>query len=516
MDWLSQRWGAALSLGLACGALITFVLALSLWQANITAHTLQERLLNQVTQLAAALGWEDAEAMTRVDLQQRIPLLDGIARQLQSFAALQSNLRIVTIIPREGMFLYGPESHDPSDAGRQGEPYKGSSGDLQTIINTGQALFTDRHADEYGCYIRALAPILHPRTGEVLLIVSLEIPTDLWDRNLMRTWLPGLGIAGLFLLIFALAIVRTLRAVEQSQGRQEQGELAAIVVTTLIIGLLLTVLGTLLARQINEQEQLRVFDRQASQYAQRLREVFQRASDDLHVLARFMEVHGADSRLDFIDYVRPLTERSPLQAYMWVPRVTPDTRPLIEAQAQINRLPGFRLHEYNPADGIRLVSEDSLRVHYPALYIEPPGKGWSTLGFDMGSHRSHRIALMRAVSTGRVIGSEPVSLLYLDAGQDERGSLIFKRVNHRAHQGGEADSDPLGVVAAAMLFQDALEKVIGMHDITVAQTTMQLIALDQNAAPSLLAQHPATEPPPGSGPFSVQHAFRQGLSPVGT
>ncbi|MCG5501530.1 CHASE domain-containing protein, partial [Ectothiorhodospira lacustris] len=464
MDWFSQRRGVALSLGLVGGALIILVLALSLWQANIATHTLQERLLNQVTQLAAALGWEDAEAMARGNLRQRTPVLDGITRQLKSFAALHSHLRIVTIIPREGMFLYGPESHAPPDAGRQGEPYKGSSDDLQTIINTGQALFTDRHADEYGHYTRALAPILHPRTGEVLLIVSLEIPTDLRDRNLMRTWLPGLGVAGLLLLIFAVAIVRALRPVEQNQDHQEQGELAAIVVTTLIIGLLFTALGTLLARQITEQEQLRVFDRQASQYAQRLREVFQRASDDLHVLARFMEVHGADGRLDFIDYVRPLTERSPLQAYMWVPRVTPDTRLLTEAQARINGLPGFRLHEYNPVDGIRLVPEDSLRIHYPALYIEPPGKGWSTLGFDMGSHRSHRIALMRAVSTGRVIGTHPVSLLYLDSAQDERGSLIFKRVNHRTHQGGEADSDPQGVVAAAMLFQDALEKVIGMHD----------------------------------------------------
>ncbi|SEP92847.1 Signal transduction histidine kinase [Ectothiorhodospira magna] len=485
-DWLSQKSGVALSLGLAGTALVVLVLALTLWQVNITAHSLKERLLDQATQLAAALGWEDAETLAQTDLQQRAPTPDAVKRQLEGFSSLYEHLRIFTLIPRDGAFLFGPGSHDNT---LQGQPYEARTQSLDTVLNTGQPLFSGKHDNGYGHHARALAPILHPRTGEVLLIVKVEIPAAVWNQFLRQTFLPGLIAAILLVALFAVIILRVLGP---SRNQQEEQGAGIVFLVTLLIGLMLTGLGTLLAQQIGLQEQERSFERQASQHAQRLREVMQRASDDLHTLARFMEVHGAQGRMDFSDYVRPLIQRSPLQAYMWVPVVTPETRPFMEWEAQADGLTGFRLYEYDPLGGIRLVPEDSLKIHYPALYIEPPGKGWSTLGFDMGSQRHHRIALMRAVSTGRVIGTPPVPLLFQDQAPDDRGSLIFKRVETRTEPMMDGDLTAKGLVAAALLFQDALERVMGMHDVQGAQMLLQLVALDGDNSPTVVARHPGT------------------------
>lgn len=391
---------------------------------------------------------------------------------------------IYIMAQRAGEIRFGPENWVADDpyATAPGLPYQEPPSELVKVFSQRHPAVVGPYADEYGVFISTFVPVLHPITGDVALVVGVDIEASAWQAQVNRArLLPFLFAAALIVLALAGDWLLHWRNRRPAPWQHRLRHLEVILVAS--FGALITFGAVLLANAIERDTNQQVFEQIADAVAARV-------SSALHVfdvrqldgLARFVANSHQIEPQEFADYTVPLVTDSPVGAWEWIPSVSAAERTQFEAAARASVTPDYTIWEVDAA-GERKPAAPRDR-YFPVLYLAPETPNRYAYGFDIASEPARREMLATAERTGLTTATQPLTLI-----DGNLGALVAAPVYQR--------DDPAilrGFVLAVLRLQQFLESSLDSRAAdNDALTWVSLYHLTRDEAPRLIATTAPTD-----------------------
>ncbi len=176
------------------------------WYAKRTDVDMRQRLLRQVVSIARTFRAERVQELSFTQADAGTPAFEHIRHQMIAFGQYLPCRGLYSLAMRDGTLIFGPENYRQDDpmASPPGTVYEQPSPADVAIFTTGEPVTIGPTEDEYGTFVSALAPVLDPDTGRVLMAVGMDIVADDWlaatasaGRNAMgATMATGLVVLG--------------------------------------------------------------------------------------------------------------------------------------------------------------------------------------------------------------------------------------------------------------------------------------------------------------------------------
>lgn len=150
--------------------------------ATRTDRIMRQHLLRQAVSIAETVRPEMVEQLSFTETDVNTPTYEYIRRQMAAFGKYLPQRGIYSMAQRDGKLVFGPESYTPDDpmASAPGTVYQEPSPQDIAIFTTGKPVTIGPQTDEYGTFVSAVAPVVDPSTGEVLMAVGIDVTTDNW------------------------------------------------------------------------------------------------------------------------------------------------------------------------------------------------------------------------------------------------------------------------------------------------------------------------------------------------
>ena len=168
----------------------SFVLAgldwfVSSWSCGVTDAEMREQMLRQAVELARTIDPEYAKALSFTAADKGTSVYEQIRRQMIAYGRYTGQRNIYSMAVRGDAIIFGPENLTEKDpmASPPGTVYENPSAEDFQVFKTGRATTMGPNTDEYGTFVSALAPVLDPKNGKVLMVVGLDVPTDEWETR---------------------------------------------------------------------------------------------------------------------------------------------------------------------------------------------------------------------------------------------------------------------------------------------------------------------------------------------
>lgn len=207
-----------------------------------------------------------------------------------------------------------------------------------------------------------------------------------------------------------VAVFLPLAAAWGMELRQAQFRTRLSVVLPLILALSLTVGLFLHVRSAEWQNRQLVFSGQAKNLTQAIAVNIAVYRD---VLLSIDGLFQSSKRVDRVEFQRfvayAFTRHQGIHALEWVPWVTGEERPILEARARAEGFPDFVFTEHD-AEG-RLVQAQQRFEYAPVYYLEPYKGNEAALGYDLASSPARRQALEQARDTGLPVATQRIRLV---------------------------------------------------------------------------------------------------------
>lgn len=395
------------------------------WRGQATDAEIREHLLRQAMEVAQTLDPEQIKTLTFTAADRGTPEFERIREQMTAYGRFIQQRSLYSMALRDGVLVFGPENLAEDDllASPPGTVYRNPAPEGFTVFRSGNPATLGPFTDEYGTFVTALAPVLDPRSGEVLMVVGLDMLADEWRARLAASWWPpilGTTLALAILLVGASAIHWRHRQPAERQRVFRHFETVLIAV----LGLTLTVATAFLAWEAEIRERSALFDRLAAIHAGHIRQKFHDIRDNLSALGRFHEIVRPMYCDAFSAFARPLTRTSAVQAYEWIPRVPAADRERTEAEACWEGFNDLGYWEFDiRGERIPVSGRD---FYYPVYSVEPLAGNEPALGFDLGSEPARRAALEKAARTGLMTATAPLTLV--QETESQPGMRVFEPV----------------------------------------------------------------------------------------
>lgn len=397
-----SRWPGPKSVG---GVLVLLWLTLSYlgvqWHADLVDREWQQQLLDQAVFLAENLNVDLIRPLSFGPEDRERPEFQRLTRYFKDYLSVIGCRGIYTLAARNGRLLFGPESYEPDDpqASPPGTVYQQPSPELVALFHQPRPFTKGPWTDEYGTFLSALAPVLDPQTGQVLLALGLDVEAADWQATLRRVRLAGgaLALAWGLLLGFCFWLWQ-----QKARWRWVP------VWLTLILGLALTATAVLLLADAQRHGQRAVLQREAANRAEFVIRNFRNLeTQTLAIAGRFFESSPAVSREEFFHLTAPLWQQGTATALLWLPLLPAAQRYLWEDWTQAAGYRDPPIWELTPAG--QPVPAAQRAEYFPVLYLAPEQQ--RVLGYDLGSDPGWRARLTAAATSGLpVAGFCPPSL----------------------------------------------------------------------------------------------------------
>ena len=188
-------------------------LALGWWvgdqRAVVRDAEMRERLLRQALQVACVINPELAAKLTFTAADQGTPAFEVIREQMILLGKTFPQRGIYSMALRGGTIFFGPENYPENDsmASPPGTEYGQPSVENLEIFRDKRPFTEGPISDEFGTFVSAMAPVLDPRSGNVIMVVGADVLAGDWKAqvNAARRG-PLLAALGVFLLLLAGAV----------------------------------------------------------------------------------------------------------------------------------------------------------------------------------------------------------------------------------------------------------------------------------------------------------------------
>ena len=220
-----------------------------------------------------------------------------------------------------------------------------------------------------------------------------------------------------------------------------------ILVVLLLGGVALSLVGFFITRDVNRRQVEAQFNAAARERVESVIHGFERGFEDVTLLRNFFDATDDVSNQDFDAFVDPILTRHPyIQAFQWLPEVTPKNRAALEAEARRTH-PGFRFfsrdgagHDVDMAPGA---------VFHAVFFVAPFRGNEVTLGYAAEGLPTRQETLARAIRMDALAASGRVRLIQETGGQ--AGVLVMIPVRGK---GGR----PRGVAQGVFRMGDLVQK----------------------------------------------------------
>lgn len=472
-------WGRALPFALVITCALGVVAAI--WSGKNTDSKLLLDLQASATCVARSIDPELIKklAFSRDDMNR--PEFLRLQRNLRDFASQLDVAGIYTQAIRDGKIVFGPESYAPGHplASSPGDVYQLPTAENIAIFQSGTTLIQGPYTDEYGTFVSAFAPVLDPRTSQVLMVIGVdEEYSNLELEKRFRCFLAVLSfglLAALILLSHALLLWRAKRSL---QSQQQLRNLEAI--TAAILGTALTFLFAIAANE----EELRAHRASFSQLAEaqfhRVADAFRDLRDNqLGALARHFESSENVAFDEFQRFAAPIVRMKGIQALEWIPRVADSELEKFVSETRAVRGNAFQIWEFGPSG--EHVPVSGRPEYYPILIAAPEADNVLSLGFDTVTDTERRSALEEAGATGLSTATGVIDLV--QTSHDHDSVLVF----HPVHPYSDGSLPLQGYVAAVIHPVPLLQSSLSIVHAESSPTHVTLFELKSGSAPEELA-----------------------------
>lgn len=396
------------------------------WRASEVDQKLRQELLQQATQIANSINPELVKALSFTADDRHNPAYQCLCGQLKAYGKFAGLSNIYSLKYRNSTLLFGPETLEINDplSSAPGTVYQKPPPLLmESAYKNKESLVIGPYTDEYGNFVSSFAPVVDQNTGDVSLIIGMDIASEYWLSQIATARL----IAILFILGLALLLAASIGILDWRQRlapERQKPYIHAEIVFTAIGGLVLTVIFVLTAHEIELKSKKQLFTQLADTKISFINNYMTLVENQLAFLGSNFAVDEAVSREEFKYYVRAKLRNISERAYEWIPKVNFDDKAAIEKQAHRDGISEFRIYEI---DSLMInIPANNRSVYYPVLYVEPIMGNEAALGYDLGSEKNRRAALMKAEETGFTIATEPIGLVQEKTNQNV--ILIFHPV----------------------------------------------------------------------------------------
>lgn len=181
---------AVWTLGLA----VMVLLACAGWwaadsRATVAEIEMRRQFLRQASLIAKNVSPEAVRQLTFTSADKETPVFERLREQLTQCGRAVPNVRwIYCMAKRENRVVFamdigfgvGKETEPPAEPG---EVYADTSDSFLRDFDSMQPFTDGPCTDKWGTFVSALAPVLDPRTGEVLVMIGLDIDAGDWQAQ---------------------------------------------------------------------------------------------------------------------------------------------------------------------------------------------------------------------------------------------------------------------------------------------------------------------------------------------
>lgn len=340
----------------------------------------------------------------------------------ESFLRLQRQMRdsgqgieglrgIYSVALRNSSMVFGPENYPENDpsASPPGTVYEKPDARLWSVFSTGNSTTIGPFTDEYGSFVSAFAPVKDSRTGEVILVIGIDVLVKEWRQLIIRARF-GASFVVLLLLLTIVSGMGILLWREHCDFKSNGWLIRnAEAVFTAIFGILISCIVFYLASEVEIRKNHQEFIWLAEAKHQLISESFRQIRRDLDGISRFMATRGEYKTFaEFSDFVEPLTRSTLSQAWEWVPIVDGSKRGEFETFMREQGFSDYQLFAYEDGEKKALASR---REYFPVAYAAPDYGNNEAIGYDMGSESRRAKAIRHALQSRLVIAVGPIQLL---------------------------------------------------------------------------------------------------------
>jgi len=365
---------------------------------------MRRALAREIRNIAATLSVEEVKTLSFSAEDAGRPAFQRLSRQLQAYAEAVGLRSLYTMALRDGQLVFGPESLQPDDpyASPPGTVYEEPSPEDFELFRSGRTSIQGPVSDEYGTFISALAPVIDPSTGEVLIIVGLDVEAAYWRKIIRRTQCLAFILCLLplaFLTLGGFIMKRRHRFAHPRGTIFRHTESVTCAVTLLMLTLIVAAL--IHRTEIKSREE--IFHALAQTKAGLYTHAFKELRSGINLMARFFEASEQISREEFRLYCEPLLRDNPVLAALWMPEISGADAATFKAAVRETDLPDFSIRTpFGETPGETL---------YPILYAEPMNPELSKItGVNLYFGGILKPAIDEALRTRRAVASDPIQL----------------------------------------------------------------------------------------------------------
>ncbi len=493
-------WGRALPLALIL--IVSLGIVTADWRARNMDQTLRATLEADAVYIARSVEPELAKRLSFTSEDLDRPEYKRLLLHLQSFKPQLDVAGIYTQAIRNGGIVFGPESYESGSdlASSVGEPYQQATEENIAIFSSGTPIVQGPYTDEYGTFISAFAPVLDPRTSQVLMVVGVDVEIAKLNGDIRRQYLiVALCFAVIGLIVVASDVLLRWRAAQPVGSQKWFRHIETI--TVAVLGAYVTMLLVFIANEAETQAHHLSFSHLAEAQSDHVADALRDLRDNqLGALVRHYESSNDVDRNEFQHFAAPIVRIKGIQALEWIPRVPRSDRESTESLGRALFGPDFQIWEWGPS-GERVAAPVS-ELYYPVLTAAPEADNLSVVGFNIASDPIRQKALKIAEDSNLPTATELFSLIQTPGEPD--GMLIL----HPVHRNPDPLEPPQGFVGAAIRLKPLLQSALSIVDLGSAPTHVSLFQLEPGEEPRRLAElGNGADATDSSSPWAISRTF---------
>jgi two-component system cell cycle sensor histidine kinase/response regulator CckA len=180
MASLNKKWAWFVILTIAFIGII-----FSSWIAERSDGQLREDLSLHVQIIADSIDQHDVRALSFNLGDRTNPAFVRLEEWMKKIAHVAGCRSLYSMIIRGDGIIFGPENLQEKDqfASPPGTLYKTPPEKLRSVFQNRKATTVGPYTDEYGTFVSAFAPVISRDTGEVLLVIGMDVEAADWKWN---------------------------------------------------------------------------------------------------------------------------------------------------------------------------------------------------------------------------------------------------------------------------------------------------------------------------------------------
>ena len=200
---------------IVAAGVVAAVSGLGWWAAESRGKSIdlemRERLLRQLVDIARTINPALAKKLSFTSVDKDSPAFETIREQMITHAAHIPRSGIYSMALRDGGLVFGPENY-PEDhpmASPPGTLYKEPPEEFLKVFKDKRPVTVGPFTDEYETFVSAAAPLLDPESGNVVMVLGLDILAHDWKKRVDEARLEPVVATSIVLLVLlggALAV----------------------------------------------------------------------------------------------------------------------------------------------------------------------------------------------------------------------------------------------------------------------------------------------------------------------